>query len=276
MRELAKRYRCLFDPLDELESFRALADALKTPGVYSAYGPDDAQRAHLIAGVMRKLVRPALVVVPNEMAALRMTEDLGLLLDGRARNLPARDISFLKTAASSRDLAMRRIEALGRLRHGQGGGAGRLRRRDDEPPDAGGALPRAHHRPRRGRAHGAGGTDAAPDRGGLRARAAGREPRSVRAARRHTRRLSRRRSERAARGILRRRDRLHPQLRRHDPALDLPPPVRAAVPGIRDAARRRRGAAGGADAQQAAQDGADGQGRQPPEEDRSGIQPDSL
>ena len=62
---------------------------------------------------MRKLVRPALVVVPNEMAALRMTEDLGLLLDGRARNLPARDISFLKTAASSRDLAMRRIEALG-------------------------------------------------------------------------------------------------------------------------------------------------------------------
>ena len=113
MRELAKRYRCLFDPLEELESFQSLTKALEKPGVYSAYGPDDAQRAHLIAGVMRKLVRPALVVVPNEMAALRMTEDLGLLLDGRARNLPARDISFLKTAASSRDLAMRRIEALG-------------------------------------------------------------------------------------------------------------------------------------------------------------------
>lgn len=113
MQKLAGRYACLFDPLKEIESFRKLTDALRKPGVYSLYGPDDTQRAHVIAGAMRTLSRPALVVVPNEMAALRMTEDLNLLLDGRVRNLPARDISFLKTAASSHDLMMRRNEALG-------------------------------------------------------------------------------------------------------------------------------------------------------------------
>ena len=33
MRELAKRYRCLFDPLEELESFQSLTKALEKPGV---------------------------------------------------------------------------------------------------------------------------------------------------------------------------------------------------------------------------------------------------
>ena len=113
MQELAKRFACLFNPLDELKTFQELTDALRKPGVYSVYGPDDAQRAHLIAAALRKLQRPALVIVPNELAALRMTEDLNLLLEGRARNLPARDVSFLKTAAASHELTMRRIDSLG-------------------------------------------------------------------------------------------------------------------------------------------------------------------
>ncbi len=113
MQEIANRFACLFSPLKELSDFCEMTDALRKPGVYSVYGPDDTQRAHLIAAAARQLNRPVLVVVPNEMAALRMTEDLNLLLDGRARNLPARDVSFLKTAAASRELTMRRIEALG-------------------------------------------------------------------------------------------------------------------------------------------------------------------
>ena len=64
MQELAKRFACLFNPLDELKTFQELTDALRKPGVYSAYGPDDAQRAHLIAGVMRRTLRSAVVVVP--------------------------------------------------------------------------------------------------------------------------------------------------------------------------------------------------------------------
>ena len=60
------------------------------------------------AALVRAAKRPALIVESNELAAQRMTEDLNLLLDGGARNLPARDISFLKTAASSRELSIRR------------------------------------------------------------------------------------------------------------------------------------------------------------------------
>ena len=113
MQDIGWKMDCLFEPLEELESFRALTAALQAPGVCSAYGPDDAQRAHLLAGVARKMNRPILVIAPNDMAAARMTEDLNLLLDGCARHLPARDVTFLKAAASSRDLMMRRIEALG-------------------------------------------------------------------------------------------------------------------------------------------------------------------
>ena len=60
MEQFVGRYGCLFSPLEELDAFRDLTDALRRPGVYSAYGPDDAQRAHLIAAAVRKLNRPAL------------------------------------------------------------------------------------------------------------------------------------------------------------------------------------------------------------------------
>ena len=113
MQDIGRQVDCLFQPLDELNSFDELTRALQEPGVCSAYGPDDAQRAHLLAAVARRLGRPVLVIEPNDMAAARMAEDMNLLLGGGARFLPGRDVTFLKTAASSRELSMRRIEALG-------------------------------------------------------------------------------------------------------------------------------------------------------------------
>ena len=113
MQDIGRQVDCLFKPLDELQSFMELMRALEQPGVCSAYGPDDAQRAHLLSAVVRKLGRPMLVIEPNELAASRMAEDMNLLLGGGARFLPGRDVAFLKTAASSRELSMRRIEALG-------------------------------------------------------------------------------------------------------------------------------------------------------------------
>ena len=113
MQETNWNLNCLFTPLEGLAPFGELTRALEKPGVYSVYGPDDAQRAHLLAGLARKLDRPLLVIAPNDGAAARMTEDLNVLLAGAARMLPGRDITFLKTAASSRELSMRRIEALG-------------------------------------------------------------------------------------------------------------------------------------------------------------------
>ena len=113
MQDIGRQVDCLFKPLEALEAFGELTRALDEPGVFSAYGPDDAQRAHLLSAVALRLNRPVLVIEPNELAAARMAEDMNLLLGGGARLLPGRDVTFLKTAASSRELSMRRIEALG-------------------------------------------------------------------------------------------------------------------------------------------------------------------
>lgn len=113
MQDIGRRVDCLFKPLEELESFVELTRALNEPGVCSAYGPDDAQRAHLLSAVALKTGRPILVIEPNDMAASRMAEDMNLLLGGGAKFLPGRDVTFLKTAASSHELSMRRIEAIG-------------------------------------------------------------------------------------------------------------------------------------------------------------------
>ena len=113
MQDIGRQLDCLFKPLDGLESFAELTRALDAPGVCSAYGPDDSQRAHLLAALALKTGRPVLVIEPNDSAASRMAEDMNLLLGGGARFLPGRDVTFLRTAASSRELSMRRIEALG-------------------------------------------------------------------------------------------------------------------------------------------------------------------
>ena len=113
MQDTNWKLNCLFEPMEGLAAFGELTRALEKPGVCSAYGPDDSQRAHLLAAAALKLDRPLLLIEPNDVAAARMAEDLNVLLSGAARLLPPRDITFLKTAASSRDLSMRRIEALG-------------------------------------------------------------------------------------------------------------------------------------------------------------------
>ena len=59
----------LFSPLEELEAFRGLSQALENSGVYAAYGLDDSQRAHVLAGLARKNGRPLLVLTATEGAA---------------------------------------------------------------------------------------------------------------------------------------------------------------------------------------------------------------
>ncbi len=113
MQDIGWKLGCLFEPLEGMSAFGELISGLEKPGVCSAYGPDDAQRAHLLAAIVRRTGRAMLVIAPNDLAAQRMAEDLNMLLEGGAKHLPARDITFLRAAASSRDLAMRRLDALG-------------------------------------------------------------------------------------------------------------------------------------------------------------------
>ena len=103
----------LLTPLEGLEPYRALREALKAPGTQGAFGLDDSQRLHMLAGLCRDTGRPLIVVTPSDQSAARCMQDLAALLPGGVMAFPAREVSFLRTAASSRDLNMGRLHALG-------------------------------------------------------------------------------------------------------------------------------------------------------------------
>ena len=119
MKEATARLGCLFAPLEQLESFTALRDAVRGDKLCALYGPDESQRAHMLAALAQSTGRSMIVLAPNDMLAMRMAEDMNVLLDGGARYLPARDVSFVKSSASSRDLSMRRNDVIGACATGQ-------------------------------------------------------------------------------------------------------------------------------------------------------------
>ena len=119
MKENMGRMRCLFEPLEKLDSFAGLVQAIGAGKLSALYGPDDSQRAHLLAALARKTGRNMIILTPTDGLAMRMTEDMNVLLEGKARFLPARDVSFVKSSAASRDLAMRRIDVLGACATGE-------------------------------------------------------------------------------------------------------------------------------------------------------------
>ena len=109
----------LLEPISCTDNIAELCSTLAEKKICSVYGPDDTQRAHFLAALAAKSGRQMLILTPNDGLAMRMTEDLNVMLDGCARFLPARDVSFVKSSASSHDLAMRRIEVIGACLTGQ-------------------------------------------------------------------------------------------------------------------------------------------------------------
>ena len=116
---MAEGQDLIFRPLTELPAFCELLDAVGSPGVAAVSGVDDSQRLHLAAALAKKTGRPLLFITSSGPSAQRAAEDLNHLLGGGAVAFPAREVSFLRAAAASRDLAMRRIEALGMAATGQ-------------------------------------------------------------------------------------------------------------------------------------------------------------
>ncbi|MEA4897422.1 MAG: transcription-repair coupling factor [Christensenellaceae bacterium] len=104
---------CLFGPLEELDAFHALCASVARPGAQAVAGVSDSQRLHLLAALAVKTGRPLILVTSSEQAAARAVGDLQQLMPGQVSAFPAREVSFLRTAASSHDLAMRRLHALG-------------------------------------------------------------------------------------------------------------------------------------------------------------------
>ncbi len=116
---MAQSQDLIFSPLEGLQGFIQLNGAVKAPGAYAVSGVDDCQRLHLAAALQRKTNRPLLFVTASAQGAQRAAEDLNHLLGGGVMVFPAREVSFLRAAAASRDLAMRRLEALGMAATGQ-------------------------------------------------------------------------------------------------------------------------------------------------------------
>ncbi|MEG1193108.1 MAG: transcription-repair coupling factor [Clostridia bacterium] len=104
---------CLFEPLNRLPEYQGLAKALAQPGAQGVFGLDDSQRLHLLAALARDTGRPLILVTNSEQSAARCVQDLSQLLGEGVMAFPAREVSFLRTAAASHDLGMRRLHALG-------------------------------------------------------------------------------------------------------------------------------------------------------------------
>ena len=116
---MAQSQELIFKPLGDLPAFRQLADSVATPGATAVSGLDDCQRLHFLAALQAHTGRPVLFVTASGQGAQRAAEDMGHLLGGGAMAFPAREVSFLRAAASSRDLTVRRLEALGLAATGQ-------------------------------------------------------------------------------------------------------------------------------------------------------------
>lgn len=108
----------LLKPLYEMPAFKDLVNAAELGGVLSAYGLDDSQRIHMLCALQVKTGRPLLLVTANDATAQRATDDINQLIGG-AVVLPSREVSFLRTAASSHEISLRRLEALGLLLTGK-------------------------------------------------------------------------------------------------------------------------------------------------------------
>ncbi len=113
MKDALGKLNCLLEPLRELDAFSRLSKAVDAGKLCALYGADDSQRTHLLAALMLETGRSMLILTPNDSLAMRAVEDLNVLTDGAARYLPARDVSFVKSSAASRELTMRRVEVLG-------------------------------------------------------------------------------------------------------------------------------------------------------------------
>ncbi|MBQ1258430.1 MAG: hypothetical protein IIX93_14310, partial [Clostridia bacterium] len=109
----------LFEPLKELKVYNDLLSALENKACQYAYGADDSQRVHILSSLARDTKRPFIVVCPNDTAGAHIVDDFNALTGGGAQMLPAREVSFLHAAASSKELSLRRLEAIGKFVSGE-------------------------------------------------------------------------------------------------------------------------------------------------------------
>ena len=108
----------LFDSLKGWEAYAQLRAAAEKAQVSAAHGMAEGQKPYLAAALHRDTRRPVVLVVPNDVIAARMAEDLTQLLGETVGLLPAREVSLYRAVAASQEVSSRRLEALQHMSSG--------------------------------------------------------------------------------------------------------------------------------------------------------------
>lgn len=110
---------CFSSLLDSCPEYNTLLRSVKRGSVpLGVLGLAIAPKAYLIHSLCCDTERRALVVVPEEAAAVKLCDDLNTL-GTNAVMFPARDFNFHTTESSSREFEHKRLSALGRILRGE-------------------------------------------------------------------------------------------------------------------------------------------------------------
>ena len=102
----------LLDALKRLPEFGRVCAALSGGKHAAVSGAAQINRSHLIAGLVRELKRPLLVVCQDDMVAQRTQAELAAFLGREYPVLPGRDLTFYDSTAVSRQWEQRRLRRL--------------------------------------------------------------------------------------------------------------------------------------------------------------------
>ena len=97
----------------ELEGVLRALDAGESPALLSGLGP--AARAHMAAGLRKRMGAPLFAVCPDDSAAEKLARDLEALLREPARLLRSRDFTFYSADSAGHEAEQRRLAVLDAL-----------------------------------------------------------------------------------------------------------------------------------------------------------------
>ena len=102
----------ILQALQNMEEYRLLRDLTKAGKAVGVSGVSRLPQCHFTAALLAEDRRPALLVAQDELAALRLQEDLSALIGQTVPILPGRELSFYDSSALSHGWEQRRIAAL--------------------------------------------------------------------------------------------------------------------------------------------------------------------
>ena len=105
-------FYCILERLNELNASKQLFRAIKEKNAINVSGLDETAAAAIVGLIDTQVPQPVILICENELLARRNSDDLNSL-GVSAKVLPPPELSFLKADASSREVSIQRLNALG-------------------------------------------------------------------------------------------------------------------------------------------------------------------